>query len=81
MYKDKAMAKLLLSHPGSPLESFTNVHDIQDSPYWKSLYSNNGLFKEDKHGISLAFCTDGVNPFSHLQVNFVFNVANHDDHA
>ena len=74
MFKDKTMAKILQMHHGSSLESFTNVYDIQDSPYWKSLYSNSGIFKGDKRGISLAFCTDGVNPFSHYDLRVSYSM-------
>lgn len=70
MFKSKETAEMLQKHPGSSLENFTDVYDIQNSPYWKSLYSSDGKFEGDKRGISLALCTDGVNPFSHFRVTY-----------
>lgn len=39
-------------------------------PIWKSVYSNDGIFKGDPRGLSVAFCTDGVNPFSHNRIAY-----------
>lgn len=44
------------------------MYDIHDSSTWCKAYSNAGAFKGDRRGISLAFCTDGVNPFNHVCV-------------
>jgi len=46
------------------------MYDIHDSPAWKAAYSDGGIFKGDKCGVSLAVCTDGVNPFSHAHVKY-----------
>ena len=50
----------------SGLPSNTKMHDICDSSTWSKASSNARFFKGDKRGISLAFCTGGVNPFNHL---------------
>lgn len=42
----------------------TIMSDLHQSPAWISKYDNNGPFQGDPHGISLALCTDGMNPFS-----------------
>lgn len=36
----------------------------------KKAYSTNGIYKGDHRGISLALCTDGVNPFAHNKVSY-----------
>ena len=71
MFADKNFSKALQSHPGSlVVEPACEMYDIHDSPAWKAAYSENGVFKGDKRGISLALCTDGVNPFSHAHVKY-----------
>ena len=37
---------------------------------WRRNYGSNGLFNGDNRGISLALCTDGVNPFAHNRVQY-----------
>ena len=44
------------------------VYDIQQSKAWEAAYSESGVFCGDPRGISLALCTDGVNPFAHNKV-------------
>ncbi len=44
--------------------------DIHDSCAWSEAYGENGCFSGDPRGISLAFCTDGVNPFCHNKVSY-----------
>ena len=46
------------------------MYDIHHSPMWKEAYSKDGIFQEDKRGIALSLCTDGVNPFSHHRVSY-----------
>ena len=58
------------SHTGSDHDPTGEMYDIHDSPAWKAAYSVVGIFKGDKRGISLAVCTDGVNPFSHAHVKY-----------
>jgi len=71
MFADKNFSKALQSHPGSTAtEPAHEMYDIHDSPAWKEAYSDDGVFKGDKRGISLAICTDGVNPFSHAHVKY-----------
>ena len=47
-----------------------SMYDVHDSPAWKFAYSNLGQFSSDFRGISFAFNTDGVNPFSHNKVSY-----------
>ena len=46
------------------------IYDIQQSNAWKEAYSKAGVFSGDPRGISLALCTDGVNPFAHNKVQY-----------
>jgi len=46
------------------------MYDIHNSPIWKNIYSGKGPFGGDPRGLSIAFCTDGVNPFSHNRVQY-----------
>ena len=68
LYGDATMAKLLQQHCNSTESS--KVYDIHQSSRWHTAYSSTGLFSGDKRGISLALCTDGVNPFSHNRVSY-----------
>ena len=43
---------------------------IHQSSGWKNAYCNTGLFEGDPRGLSLALCTDGVNPFAHNKVSY-----------
>ena len=67
MFGYKNVAEAIQSHLGSLESSSPLMYDIHDSPIWKSSYS---LFNGDKRGLSFAFCTDGVNPFSHNRVKY-----------
>lgn len=62
------LAGVLQSH--TDLQSFSKIYDIQQSKAWSEAYSADGIFHGDPRGISLAFCTDGVNPFSHSKVQY-----------
>ena len=68
LFSHKKTAKELQSH----LDDLSNadIYDIHDSPVWHKAYSNAGIFKGDRRGISLTFCTDGVNPFNHVRVQY-----------
>lgn len=71
VYGDENLSKLVFSHPGSKNELLSKnnyMEDIHDSPIWKDLYSDSGLFKGDKKGISFALELDGVNPFHNIGV-------------
>jgi len=74
MFNNKGFSEVLQSHPGASFvnasSSSESMYDIHDSPAWKQAYSETGMFKGDKRGISLALCTDGVNPFSHSRVKY-----------
>lgn len=69
MFSNKELAEIIQAHI-SRKGTTTFMYDIHDSPVWKSAYSNHGIFKGDPRGRSIAFCTDGVNPFSHNRVTY-----------
>lgn len=69
IFKNKKTAKELQSHSGG-LSIKTRMFDIHDAPVWAQAYSSDGVFKGDCRGISLGFCTDGVNPFNHSKVSY-----------
>lgn len=48
----------------------STMYDIHSSPAWKLAYSNSGQFSSGYRGISFAFNTDGVNPYSHNKVSY-----------
>ena len=45
-----------------------------DSPSWSRAYHPEGVFRGDSRGVSLALCTDGVNPFSHQRVTYMWPI-------
>ena len=69
MFRTKKLAEVIRAHINTQgTTSF--MHDIHDSPTWKSAYSTNGIFEGDPRGLLLAFSTDGVNPFSHNRITY-----------
>ena len=64
------MAQVLQSHAVVKSSETEAIYDIQQSPAWKNAYANSGLFQGDPRGVSLALCTDGVNPFAHNKVSY-----------
>ena len=69
MFGNATVAQILQSH-NSPQDEVTPIFDIHQSPAWKKAYDKDGIFKGDPRGISLALCTDGVNPFAHNRVQY-----------
>ena len=65
MFGTSNMAQVLQTH--AVVQDDDCIYDIQQSPAWKTTYST--VFK-DSRGISLALCTDGVNPFAHNKVSY-----------
>ena len=59
---------MLQSHTVTRSDEDNVMFDIHHSSAWKGAYDPDGLFEGDPRGISLAFCTDGVNPFAHNKV-------------
>ena len=58
-------SQLLQCHSTSiEATSTSTIVDIHQSQLWKGLYSEEGLYGGDAHGISLGICADGLNPFS-----------------
>ena len=68
LFSSSSISQLIQAHPGDLQRDSDMMYDIHDSPAWKRAYSLSGEFKGDKRGLSFAFCTDGVNPFSHNKV-------------
>ena len=60
----KQLAQILHAHSGSSQITMC-MYDIHDSPAWKLAYSADEIFEGDQRGLFFAFCTDGINPFSH----------------
>ena len=69
LFKNKKTAKEMQSHLGGSMAK-TTMFDIHDSPSWAKAYSADGYFQGDYRGISLGFCTDGVDPFNHTKVAY-----------
>ena len=69
LFGNHNMAQVLQSHC-AVRGSNDSIYDIHQSASWKRAYSVNGVFKENHRGISLALCTDGVNPFAHNKVTY-----------
>ena len=67
------MAQVLQSHAVLRESDESSIYDIHQSTAWNDAYRVDGLFGGDKRGISLALCTDGVNP----QQSSLLNVAYH----
>lgn len=61
------LAQIIQSHSS---EFHPLMYDIQDSPAWRNVYDNDGVFLGDPRGISLSLCTDGVNPFQKDHVTY-----------
>ncbi len=70
IFGTKNLSQLVQSHSGADMPASDVMYDVQDSPTWRSAYSQQGIFKGDKRGISLGLCTDGVSPFSHRKVTY-----------
>ena len=61
------LAKLVQAHGHSSGTSDQELSDIHSSLTWKAVYSEEGVFRGDNHGIAFGVCGGGVNPFSHLR--------------
>ena len=68
MFQNQIMSKQIQSHLMCASSTSSVVSDLHQSSTWKSRYQPNGLFQGDTRGISLSFCTDGMNPFSKEKV-------------
>ena len=71
LFHDSYMSQKLQSHSKRNDEPTSKVMtDIHDSAAWTSKYSDNGAFQGDPRGVSLALCTDGMNPFSKMNQTY-----------
>ena len=62
------LSQLVQSHSCAVYIPLAGVDDIQHSVAWKDAYE--WIFGGDPRGISLAFCTDGVNPFKRDRIGY-----------
>ena len=65
MFGTENLAKIVQEHG---FEDTSKMYDLHHSPGRKETYCD--VFQNDKRGISLGFCTDGVNPFKHNNVAY-----------
>ena len=70
MFGNQNMAQVLQSHATVQDNENNSIFDIHQSATWRRFYDSTGLFKGDGRGVSLALCTDGVNPFAHNKVSY-----------
>ena len=70
MFGNQNIAQVLQSHAMVQDDETDFVFDIHQSATWRRFYDSTGLFKGDGRGVSLALCTDGVNPFAHNKVSY-----------
>ena len=71
MFRNRRMSEVLQNHmKESGKDSGTIMADVHQSPAWTATYDENGPFQGDPRGISLALCTDGMNPFSKMNVTY-----------
>ena len=70
LFNTSNMAQVLQSHAVLRESDESSIYDIHQSTAWNDAYRVDGLFGGDKRGISLALCTDGVNPFAHNKVAY-----------
>lgn len=68
LFGDSCMAGVLQAH--MRVDPVSELKDVHDSEAWLSAYSESGIFGGDPRGVSLALCTDGVNPFAHNRVSY-----------
>lgn len=66
LYGDIDLSKLCQSHHGGGDEMF----DVHDSPIFTHEYSERGYFQGHRREISLAFITDGVNPYDNIKIRY-----------
>lgn len=70
LFGTASTAALLQAHAQTSVERNGKIFDIQQSRAWDAAYGHGGVFGEDPRGISLAMCTDGVNPWAHNKVTY-----------
>lgn len=68
MFGTSNLSQIVQTHSNSSESNFKS--DIHDSIVWEKAYSKDGVFCGDTRGVSLAVCTDGVNPFSKNRVSY-----------
>lgn len=69
IFGEESLAKLLQAHDGSKNTRWL-MWDIQDSPVWKEIYSEDGYFMGNNNGVSFALEMDGVNPFHNVGIQY-----------
>lgn len=66
MFENRDMSEVLQSHYS--FDESCLIYDVQNSPAWKQLFADDGVFSGDCRGLLIQFSTDGVNPFSSNKV-------------
>ena len=69
IFGEESLAKVLQAHDGSKNTRWL-MWDIQDSPVWKEIYSEDGYFMGNNNGVSFALEMDGVNPFHNVGIQY-----------
>ena len=66
MFQDENLVKILQKHCSRTEDGI--LRDLWDTERWKRWYSKGGEFDGDPSGITLSFCSAGVNLFKALHV-------------
>ena len=69
LFGTACVSKILQAHLGANNEC-DDMFDLHDSPEWSRAYSVGGIFNGDRRGLSLAFCSDGLNLYAHHRVQY-----------
>ena len=70
MYGTDNIAHILQSHGSTAHDDNSVMTDIHHLSLWNHACQKEGVFNGDFRGISVSFCTDGVNPFSHHKTQY-----------
>ena len=68
MFGSRTISKLLQNH--QDVQVGDTISDLHQTQLWKTNYSSTGIFQGDPRGLSLALCTDGMNPFAKQKVTY-----------
>ena len=69
LFGTACLSEILQAHSGASSER-DEMFDLHDSPEWSRAYSVSGIFNGDKRGLSLALCSDGLNPYAHHRIQY-----------
>jgi hypothetical protein len=66
LFQDENLVKIIQLHCTRSDDGV--LRDLWDTERWKKWYDCDGEFGGDKRGVTLSFCTDGVNPFKAMHL-------------